>query len=115
MYSKEDKSPHITITLWQDFTKFPGGRYVEDGPFSGENFRIRFLDSALKRYEKVTVDVDGTYGLPPGFLEEAFGGLVRVCKYKLSELKDRLQVVSKDPKVLQEIEQYMQEAHAASV
>jgi len=35
------------------------------------------LIPALKEYEKVIVDLDGTSGYGSSFLEEAFGGLVR--------------------------------------
>ena len=67
---------HNTINLARDFTKFPGGRFRSDGPFSGEEFREDYLLPALQNYENVTVILDGVAGLPSSFQEEAFGGLV---------------------------------------
>jgi hypothetical protein len=64
-----------------------GGRHISDGPFSGEQFRDRFLVPALTRAaktsDKVVVILDGTRYLS-SFLDEAFGGLVRVCGFTIS-------------------------------
>lgn len=65
-----------------NFTTTPGPRYRRQGHHSGEEFRKRHLEPAAaiarSRGEKLRVDLDGThYGCPVGFLEEAFGGLVR--------------------------------------
>ena len=67
-----------TINISRDFSKFPGGRYKSIGKGSGEEFRERFLIPALERGEPLVIDMDGTEGYPPSFLEEAFGGLVRL-------------------------------------
>jgi hypothetical protein len=60
----------------------PGGRYISDGPFSGEWFRNEILGpavaTALESEDKVKVELDGTAGYGSSFLEEAFGGLIRV-------------------------------------
>src|SRR5271170_4668971 len=60
----------------------PGGRYISDGPFSGEWFRNEILGpavaAALESEDKVKVELDGTAGYGSSFLEEAFGGLIRV-------------------------------------
>jgi len=62
------------ISLVKDFTDAPGGRTQLQGDFSGEEFRIKFLEPAL-REGPVTVDLDGALGLPASFLDEAFGPL----------------------------------------
>lgn len=78
-----------SIKVAQDFSKYPGGRLKTDGPASGERFRDDFLLPALKASDMVVVYLDGVAGYPHSFLEEAFGGLVRVhglTRDKLEEL-----------------------------
>jgi hypothetical protein len=61
------------------FSDAPGGRYIEDGPLSGELFRETVLKPLLEEHpnEKFFVDLDGGFGYAPSFLEESFGGLAR--------------------------------------
>lgn len=66
------------INVARDFTKFPAGRYKSVGKGSGEEFRERFLVPALHDNTPTVIELDGTTGYPPSFLEEAFGGLVRL-------------------------------------
>jgi hypothetical protein len=66
-----------TISIANDFTKYPGGRYRKHGKGSGEEFREEFLVPALDRREPLTIILDGTAGYSSSFLEEAFGGLTR--------------------------------------
>ncbi len=82
-----------TIEVARDFSRFPGGRYISDGRFSGEEFRDRLLVPALNSGQKVRVVLDDVAGLPASFLEEAFGGLVRMG-YSEDEILDRIQFVS---------------------
>ena len=71
----------ITINVGKNFSRTPGGRYISDGPDSGQLFRQRYLVPALRnavsRNDKVTVVLDGPRGYLSSFIEEAFGGLVR--------------------------------------
>lgn len=66
-----------TVSIAEDFTKYPGGRYRKNGKGSGEEFRDVYLVPCLERGEAITVVLDGTAGYSSSFLEEAFGGLVR--------------------------------------
>lgn len=75
-----------------DFSEFPGGRYREDGPNSGQRFREEFLAPALQEYQTVSVDLDGAMGYGSSFLEEAFGGLVRSEGFEFEDLKKRLTI-----------------------
>ena len=68
------------IIVAKDFTDTPGTRFRTHGEHSGQEFRETLLKpkyDALKPREILEIDFDGTYGYPPSFLEEAFGGLVR--------------------------------------
>ncbi len=64
-----------------EFSPDPGGRFIDDGEWSGELFRDSFLaarvKTAIEQGVTLEVDFDGVSGLPTSFAEEAFGGLVR--------------------------------------
>lgn len=104
---------NIVIKVASDFTDTPGGRYIKEGPYSGEEFRKNIL--IKKYYEakadkcKIMVDIDGCYGLATSFLEEAFGGLVREVKSR--DIKDLLIIKSDDrPNLVEKIIGYINEA-----
>lgn len=82
------------IDVASEFSRFPAGRFRTDGPYSGERFREELLVPALSGSLSVTVTLDGTMGYGSSFLEEAFGGLVRVCGFQASDLRKKLKVVS---------------------
>ncbi len=83
-----------------DHTRSPGGRYQRDGNFSGEWFRDQILVPALRAAitakEKLFVELDGTSGYGSSFLEEAFGGLIRLNLFSRTEIKEHLLVIAKD-------------------
>ena len=97
---------HKAINVSQDYTRFPAGRYVSDGRFSGERFRNDFLIPALKAAGKVEVQFDGTLGPGSSFLEEAFGGLLREG-FNSGDLAERLVVSSSDESLVAEVRQYL--------
>ena len=72
----------IVILIAKDFTDAPGGRYIVEGSYSGEEFRKDLLEPAYKKAveekKKLFVDLDGCYGFPSSFLDESFGGLARI-------------------------------------
>ena len=80
-----------TIDIAREFTKFPFGRYRDDGDKSAEVFREDILIPALNDYDRVTVDLGGTNYYGSSFLEETFGGLVRQGFTK-DELKQKLRI-----------------------
>jgi STAS-like domain of unknown function (DUF4325) len=85
----------IVLNIAKEFSRSPAGRYKTDGPYSGEAFRDRHLIPALRRSEIVEVQLDGAFGFGSSFLEEAFGGLVRVAGFKAKELHEKLRISSK--------------------
>jgi hypothetical protein len=89
------------IEIGKDFSRTPGGRLINDGPFSGQLFRDRTLTPALKaavaRGEKVKVVLDGPRGYLSSFLEEAFGGLIRLRVFDQKQLNSALEIVAIDP------------------
>lgn len=81
------------ISIAKDFSSSPAARYRHEGPNSGQRFREEFLEPALREGGMVEVDLDGVVGYGSSFLEEAFGGLVRVG-FRFAELKHRLKIKS---------------------
>ena len=101
---------HKVIVVATHFSRFPAGRYLNDGPNSGERFRDEILIKALRERSQVTVDLDGAAGYGSSFLEEAFGGLIRASSFTLDDVKQRLTIKSDDSSLTKEIWEYMQDA-----
>jgi hypothetical protein len=101
-----------TIFVAQDFSDTPGGRYKRLGPASGEEFRDHLVQ-ILKSGKDLIVIVDGAEGYGSSFLEEAFGGLVRLGLWSFAELSRRVQVIAQDKSYelySQQATKYMKEA-----
>jgi hypothetical protein len=98
------------VNVAKDFTRFPSGRFKKNGDTSGEAFRERFLEPALKAGDHITVELDGTIGYGSSFLEEAFGGLIRSLRLSPSYVYSKLQLVSADPALLEEVRGYINDA-----
>ena len=85
------------INIANDFSSAPAGRFPEDGPFNGTTFREHFLVPALSDGAELTIDLEGVSGFGSSFLEEAFGGLVRINHFDKNDLLTRIKVIFKDP------------------
>jgi len=85
-----------TIRVADEFSATPGGRYLTDGPFSGEDFRERLLIPALKEGAPVTVVLDGTRGYPSSFLDEAFAGLARKMRWNRDQFSKHIDIVASE-------------------
>ena len=97
----------LTVDIAKQFSAEPAGRYVDDGPHSGQVFRDKWLIPALKDSERVQIVLDGAEGYGSSFLEEAFGGLVR-GGFSEADLTQRLILVSEeDPTLIDEIRAYI--------
>ena len=101
-----------TINIANDFSRTPAGRYLSDGPKSGEAFREQELIPALKSAEKVILELDGGEGYGSSFLEEALGALVRKRMFTADELHRRLTIVSQDDTLEEEAWSYIDDAQA---
>lgn len=98
------------INVARDFTRFPSGRFKRNGSTSGEAFREDFMEPLLKNGENISIELDGTIGYGSSFLEEAFGGLIRSLKISSNDLNLRLNLVSEDPTLIEEISSYIEDA-----
>ena len=96
----------VTIHVADDFSPTPGGRWAVDGPYSGQEFRTRFLEEHFRDPQSdypVHIILDGVEGYSNSFLEEAFGGLARI--FGAERVLDRPQFVSgDDPLLVEEIQ-----------
>ena len=100
----------MIIKISKDFTDTPGARYKNESDYSGEEFRESILEpkftEAEKNGEKLIVDLDGGYGYPTSFLEEAFGGLAR--KLGSERVLKVIELISNDePPLIEEIKGYI--------
>ena len=100
------------ISVAHDFSKEPCGRTRQDGCFSGQEFREKYLAPALLKPGALLVNLDDTDGYSSSFLEEAFGGLVRNQGFCPDDLRKKLRILSlQDPTLIDEIDQYLDEAY----
>ena len=102
------------LNVAKDFSRSPAGRYLTDGPYSGQAFRDKLLLPALQKNERVLVQLDGVLGLGASFLEEVFGGLVREAGYKIDVLRARLEVSSRLKTYEMRVWQYITDAKPKS-
>lgn len=98
------------INVASDFSRYPGGRCRQHSRYSGEAFRDDHLVPSLNKNERVIVDLEGVVGYPPSFLEEAFGGLVRVHKIASADLLERLVFKGSRAGVRETIRRFIAEA-----
>ena len=87
----------MRINIARDFSPVPAGRFLADGPDSGERFRTDFLLPAFRAGDQnIEIEIDGTAGYGSSFLEEAFGGLIRVGIDRDLAIRS-IKVISDDP------------------
>lgn len=103
----------MKIVIVQDFSKTPGGRKIAEGPFSGEAFLKELLlpkyQKAISQNEKLEINFDGTFGYPPSFLDESFGGLVK--KIGKKGVLDNIDIISNDDLTIERrIKKYVTDA-----
>ena len=106
----------IKYSIAKNYTETPGPRYQNEGEYSGEHFRktvlLNLVQEAQSKSERIELNLDGGYGYPTSFLEEAFGGLIRELKDKsLLNLFDFIS--DEEPALINEIKDYMRAASEA--
>lgn len=80
------------------FTEYPGLRHCSISDDSGEEFYHKVLNKEFKKcfenQDFLTVNLDGTAGYAPSFLDEAFGNLV--YDFGLISVKKILKIISEE-------------------
>lgn len=100
------------IDIGNQFSRFPAGRTPDDGKYNGQTFREKFLRDNFKKFSVIEVLLDNALSYGSSFLEEAFGGLVRVYGHDARSLRGRLILISDDPFLVDEIWAYIDDAEA---
>ena len=103
----------IRIKICDDFSEIPGGRYISEGAYSGELFRENVLVKKYKEAKEqdttIEIDFDGCYGFGTSFLEEVFGGMVRV-HHEHGILKRLIFISTEDETIPGNVKKYVEEA-----
>lgn len=107
------------LIIAREFSRTPGPRYRQQGNYSGQEFRetilVKAVLRAISKNEILLIDLDGTSGYSTSFLEESFGGLIRLENISLSDIKAHVKFKSdEDVEYLEEIESYLQSASNAN-
>ncbi len=100
----------VEFDIGNDFNPFPGGRFIKDGPASGEEFRDQYLSRLFAENDKVIISLDNAMGYGSSFLEEAFGGLVRNRIVGKQELLKKLELKTEQDSIRKSIINYIEEA-----
>lgn len=100
------------INVAGDFSKYPAGRYITDGPYSAEALRNLIIPK-LNKYDRVIVELDGTMGYSAAFLEECFGGLSR-NGFSVNTIRTKLRFLTVDALLELEIWVYIDEAESTA-
>lgn len=95
-----------TINIATDYSRYPAGRFMDDGPYNGTKFRKKFLVPSLTDYDLVYVNLDGVRGVGSSFLEEAFGGLLR-AGVGIDTIERKLKIICADSSILEEVTRYI--------
>lgn len=87
------------VVVAEEFSPDLGGRYIKDGPYSGQAFRdavlLNRLDRAIRENDVLRVNFEGVSGTPTSFLEEAFGGIIRAKpEWSLEDVMQHLDLSS---------------------
>ena len=103
----------IKINIISEYPETPGARHISEGPYSGEDFRESLLKpkyvEAKESKTKLVINLDGGYGYPTSFLEEAFGGLAR--EFGSKAVLEIIELISEDePAIIEEIKGYITDA-----
>lgn len=101
----------IIYKIAKEFTDTPGPRLIIEGPFSGELFLRDVLlpkfKEAVEKKVNLVIDLDGTFGYPPSFLDEAFGGLVKETQMKKNQILKYLIIKSSRKHYIEKIDARM--------
>lgn len=97
-----------------DFSKTPYGRYPDDGDANGSKFReileVKLRDPNISKIYVSLDSVEDGYEYGSSFLEEAFGGLVRVSKINKDQIFSKLVIVTENDDYKDEIISYIVDA-----
>lgn len=95
------ENKELYINVGRDFSRYIGPREKRVAKFSGEEFRERFLDANINKYDRISIDLDGVLGYPWDFLDETFGVMARQLGQEL--FWEKFNLISRNTYVLEKI------------
>ncbi|MBH23371.1 MAG: DUF4325 domain-containing protein [Myxococcales bacterium] len=95
------------IRVAEEFTTTPGPRYIDDGSWSGEQFRKEYLEPLLRGDPElsIVVDLDRVYSYGTSFLEEISGGLIRELG---PDVLNRVVFITNNPRWNNKVQDFIQ-------
>ena len=89
-----------------EFTKYPGPRFIRLGKNSGEQFREKVLRPIFESDDNIDIDATGVMSFGPSFLDEAFSPLAK--EYGLDKFKKKIKFHSdNDSKLYEKMMSYV--------
>ena len=109
----------IEISVLKHFSPTPGPRYIHEGKFSGELFRQTVLypkvSEAIEKNIPFEVNLDKTAGYGTSFLEESFGGLIRIHKLSYDKIMSLMTLISiEEDYLIDDVNEYLNDAYEES-
>ena len=99
----------MKIKISEEFSTEPFGRL--DGILFRDMILMPKLVRSHNTKEKIIIDFDDCYGISTVFLDEVFGGLIRIYKYNKKTILKRIKIISNDDETIPElIEKYLNQA-----
>lgn len=104
-----------TYKIAIEFSRTPSARNELEGKNPGVKLRqiiTPLIKECIGKGVKFYIDFDGAAGYGTSFLEEVFGGLIRVEHLEYEDLKNTLCFISKEePDLIEECWEYIDDAH----
>ncbi len=102
----------IKYNLAKEFSPYPAGRTVDESDYSGQAFREVLLEKlqSLGERDHLIISLVGLRTAGSSFLEEAFGGLVRLGVFTAQTLHKLLKFETDMPFLEEEIWHYIDRA-----
>lgn len=95
-----------TIKL-SDYTDAPGGRFISDGPYSGEWF-VRDVIKPAYKDEPIELNFDGLYGITISFINQMVFELAKLIG--VPKVKENIKIVcNDDPEIISCFYEYLAE------
>lgn len=91
------------INIANDFSRYPAGRFPEDGSSNGSEFRDKILwpklEKVIANNDTLKINIDGIRSLGSSFIDEAFVGIIRKYNINKNTLLRYLDIVCTQPEL----------------
>ena len=116
-FAKSSLILNMEYIIATQFSRTPSARVESEGKYPGQQLReiiVPMIKECIEKNETFLIDLDGTAGYGTSFLEEVFGGLVRIEHLSYKDLKKHLKIKSdEEEELIEECWSYIEDAHNA--